>query len=156
MSKITMRLGDLKRIPVFKKGVWVDTKPYEFTGEDLTKMLQDQPTGSLILQLWDENKRLKDAADISKLIQSTFHNGNICQDDCVSDDKSSSIEVIDQRKKKGSNKKGSNKKGSNKKGGNNGLDVKSDNKIGTNKKGSRTPKNDGSRSSNKKGGGGDK
>jgi hypothetical protein len=52
--------------------------------------------------------------------------------------------------------KGSNKKGSNKKGGNNGLDVKSDNKIGTNKKGSRTPKNDGSRSSNKKGGGGDK
>lgn len=68
---------------------------------------------------------MKDAAELSKAIRSAYHNGNTCQDDCVSDDKSSSLEVKGQRKKKGANKKGANKKGSN-------------------KKGSRTPKNDGS------------
>lgn len=147
MSQITMKLGGSKRILVFKRGVWVDTKPYVFTSEDFFKMLKDQPTGSLILRLWEDNKRLKDAAELSRVIREELNKGKTCEDDSV--DKSDSIEVKDQGGKKGTNKKGdgANKKGTNKKGAN----KKGGNKKGSDKKkGLRSSKNDGSRSSNKK------
>ena len=169
---ITMKLGGAKRRLVFRKGAWVDTKPYEFTNQDFFKMLEDQPTGSLILQLWEDNKRLKDAAALTKLVREALNKGNTSEDDCV--DKSDSVEVKDPGKggnkkeanKKGGNKKGANKKGGNKKGsdkngsdkkkgGNNDLEVTNPGeKKGANKKGRDKKKggNNDVQSSNKKGG----
>ena len=89
--------------------------------------------------MWEDNKRLKDAAELSRVIREGLNKGKTCEDDRV--DESDSIEVKDLGGKKGTNKKGT---GSDKKkGGNN--DVQS-----SNTKGGRSAKNDGSRSSNKK------